>query len=68
MKYTVKAIENAKPGMKWEDIGCHWTLGQAYLYSKEAGNDLPNFAEVIWDNGCGLNVIYGIDRVRKVAD
>ena len=50
MKYTVKAIENAKPGMKWEDIGCHWTLGQAYLYSKEAGNDLPNFAEVIWDN------------------
>ena len=32
MKYTVKAIENAKPGMKWEDIGCHWTLGQAYLY------------------------------------
>jgi hypothetical protein len=50
MKYTVEAIENAKPGMKWEDIGCHWTLGQAYLYSKEAGNDLPNFAEVIWDD------------------
>ena len=21
-----------------------------------------------WDNGSGLNVIYGIDRVRKVAD
>ena len=49
MKYTIEAIENAKPGMRWEDIGCHWTLGQAYLYSKEAGNDLPNFAEVIWD-------------------
>lgn len=23
---------------------------------------------VNWDNGSGLNVIYGIDRVRKVAD
>ena len=50
MKYTIEAIENAKPGMRWEEIGCHWTLGQAYLYSKEAGNDLPNFAEVIWDS------------------
>ena len=40
MKYTIEAIENAKPGMRWEEIGCHWTLGQAYLYSKEAGNDL----------------------------
>ena len=50
MKYTIEAIENAKPGMKWDEIGCHWTLGQAYLYSKEAGNDLPNFAEVIWDD------------------
>ena len=49
MKYTIEAIENAKPGMRWEEIGCHWTLGQAYLYSKEVGNDLPNFAEVIWD-------------------
>jgi hypothetical protein len=36
--------------MKWDEIGCHRTLGQAYLYSKEAGNDLPNFAEVIWDD------------------
>lgn len=23
---------------------------------------------VDWDNGSGLNVIYGVDRVRKVAD
>ena len=23
---------------------------------------------VSWDNGSGLNVIYGIDRVRKVVD
>lgn len=50
MKYTIEAIENAKPGMKWDEIGCHWTLGQAYLWSREAGNNLPNFAEVIWDD------------------
>ena len=50
MKYTIEAIENAKPGMKWDEIGCHWTLGQAYLWSREAGNDLPNFAEVIWED------------------
>ena len=23
---------------------------------------------VHWDNGSGLNVVYGIDRVRKVVD
>ena len=23
---------------------------------------------VDWDNGSGLNVIYGVDRVRKVVD
>ena len=49
MKYTIEAIENAKTGMKWSDIGVQWTLAQAYLYSKDAGNELPNFAEVIWD-------------------
>lgn len=50
MKYKVEAIENAKTGMSWKEIGVNWTLGQAYLYSKEAGNELPNFAEVIWDD------------------
>lgn len=47
MKYTIEALEKATPAMSWEEIGCHWILGQAYLYSKEAGNELPNFAEVI---------------------
>lgn len=50
MKYEVKTIENAKTGMKWSDVGCHPTLAQAYLYSKEAGNELPNFADVIWEH------------------
>lgn len=21
-----------------------------------------------WDNGCGLNVVYGVDNVRKITD
>lgn len=21
-----------------------------------------------WDNGCGLNVVYGVDKVRKIND
>ena len=21
-----------------------------------------------WDNGCGLNVVYGVDKVRKITD
>ena len=50
MKYKVEAIENAKNGMSWKDIGCNFTFGQAYLYSQKAGNELPNFGEVIWDD------------------
>ena len=50
MKYTIKAIENAKPGMRWEDLVCRLLLEKKNLYSKEAGNDLQNFAEVIWDH------------------
>ncbi|WP_395152171.1 DUF4314 domain-containing protein [uncultured Allofournierella sp.] len=23
---------------------------------------------VSWDNGCGLNIVYGVDICRKVAD
>ena len=23
---------------------------------------------VAWDNGCGLNVVYGVDEVRKITD
>lgn len=49
MKYTIEAIENAELGTSWKDIGCHPTLGAAYLCSREAGNELPDFADVIWD-------------------
>ena len=36
-------------GLTWSEIGINPTFGQAYLYSLAAGNDVPNFAEVIWD-------------------
>lgn len=49
MKYKIEAVENAKTGMKWKDLGVQWTLARAYLYSKAAGNELPNFADVIWE-------------------
>ena len=38
------------------------TLGTVY------GVDDTGSLMVNWDNGSGLNVIYGIDHVRKVAD
>lgn len=41
-----KAAEN---GMKHKDINVNPTFSQAYFYSLEAGNDLINFGEVIWD-------------------
>jgi hypothetical protein len=61
MKYTIEAIENAKPGMTWKQIGINSTLGQAYEWSKETGNELPNFNEVIWD----YDIQQIIDDCRK---
>ena len=37
--------ENLKPG----EAGMNFTLLAAYCQALQAGNDLPNFAEVIWD-------------------
>ena len=39
----------AETGMKYNDIDVNPTFCQAYFYSLEAGNDLINFGEVIWD-------------------
>ena len=41
-----KAREN---GTRYSEIGINSTFGAAYFYSMEAGNDLINFDEVIWD-------------------
>lgn len=40
-------------------IGTHGTV---------TGIDDIGSIMVDWDNGSGLNVLYGIDRVRKVVD
>lgn len=41
-----KAAEN---GTRFADINVNPTFGAAYFYSVDAGNDLINFGEVIWD-------------------
>ena len=32
-----------------------------------AGDDTASLI-MKWDNGCGLNVVYGVDEVRKITD
>lgn len=44
----------AETGMKYKDIDVNPTFSQAYFYSLEAGNDLINFGEVIWDHDIDL--------------
>lgn len=39
----------AEIGTKYRDINVNSTFGAAYFYSKDAGNRLINFDEVIWD-------------------
>ena len=53
MKNRIAAIDTAlenRSRLTWNELGFNPTFGQAYLYSLEAGNDLPNFGEVIWDS------------------
>ena len=53
MKNTIDAIEQALAShskWSWKQLGFNPTFGQAYLYSRDAGNDLPNFADTIWDD------------------
>ena len=49
--------EAATKGTRYSEINVNSTFGAAYFYSKEAGNDLINFAEVIWD--------YDIDEILE---
>lgn len=49
--------EAATKEIRYSEINVNSTFGAAYFYSKEAGNDLINFAEVIWD--------YDIDEILE---
>lgn len=49
MKRIEELEEAAKIGMKYKDTDIAPEFGQAYFYSKSAGNRLLNFAEVIWE-------------------
>lgn len=54
----IEILERAKEnGTRYADIDTNPTFGAAYFYSKEAGNELINFGEVIWD--------YDIDEIIK---
>ena len=51
MKTRLEFLEKARENnTKWTDLDINALLGQAYLYSFEADNELPNFAEVVWEN------------------
>lgn len=46
----IEILEQLKEeGKRYNEIGVNPTFGEAYFYSMEAGNDLINFAEVIWN-------------------
>ena len=49
MKENEVLEEAATKGTRYSEINVNSTFGAAYFYSKEVGNDLINFAEVIWD-------------------
>ena len=49
--------EAATKGTKYSEIDVNPTFGAAYFYSQDAGNDLINFSEVIWD--------YDIDEILE---
>ena len=50
MKTRIEVIENLmKNGGNWSDININHTFGKAYSHSMEAGNELIDFDDVIWD-------------------
>lgn len=49
MKYRIEELETAAHEKKDWRFMIHTALGWAYLNSLEAGNDLPNFGDVIWE-------------------
>jgi len=51
MKTRIEALDKAYENHEYYgDIDMNRTLQTAYLYSLEAGNELPNFGDVIWDD------------------
>ena len=69
MKTRIEAIEKVlESGQRWNwrEIGIEPTFGRAYLYSKEAKNELPNFADVIWEHD--LEEIIACMKENKVTE
>ena len=49
MKYRIEELEKMMQEKQDWRFMIHTALGWAYKYSMDAGNELPNFAEVIWE-------------------
>lgn len=49
MKERIEILENLGRGVSWKELNINPTFGNAYLYSLEVGNEVPNFGDVIWD-------------------
>ncbi len=50
MKKRIEVLETLDRASNWAELNMNPTFGYAYLYSLEAGNEFPNFGDVIWDN------------------
>lgn len=53
MKTQIERIDKAitsNESWTWKELDIQPTLGEAYRYSVEAENELPNFNDVIWDD------------------
>ena len=60
-----RAFEN-EDRISWKSLGFNPTFGQAYIDSLEAGNDLPNYGEVIWD--CDIEQIIADCRRTGITE
>lgn len=60
MKYRVKELEITDYSDKTlSEMGIHKELISAYLWSKMAGNEVPNFGDNIWETG--------VEEIEKIV-
>lgn len=52
MKVRIERVDRAlesRGNWTWKELNIQPTLGEAYRYSIEAENELPNFNDIIWN-------------------
>jgi len=77
MKTRIETLEKAYEEHRYyaEDLPMNRTLQSAYMTSLEAGNDHPDFSEVIWDEDIeailadcktyGINGIHDFEQLLR---